>query len=147
MGECDAWRDYPGKLRLEPRVQKPVADKMFPDSQLINTAVGMPFLFRPLLHAQNYLWCRSNATMTMSIFGLFSLPVPCEFQSSASLFQSQVSGVTNVIGTVADYPIALIALELILGGVPKAIAGAVGMLAGHTWWVEWQSTGTYRWNP
>jgi hypothetical protein len=43
----------------------------------------MPFLFRPLLHAQNYLWCRANPTMSISLFGLLNIPVPCEAKAKA----------------------------------------------------------------
>lgn len=40
----------------------------------MNIPFGYPFLFRPLLHAQNYTWCRANPTMKMSIFGLLTIP-------------------------------------------------------------------------
>ncbi|KAI5451137.1 hypothetical protein NCC49_002013 [Naganishia albida] len=76
---------------------------------ILNIPFGFPFLFRSLLHAQNYLWCRSNPTMKISLFGLLTVPVPY-------------------------YPAALIVLDLVLGGPSKGIAGALGMLAGHIWW-------------
>jgi Derlin-2/3 len=36
---------------------------------------------------------------------------------------------------VVDYPAALIVLDLVLGGPSKGIAGALGMFAGHIWYV------------
>jgi hypothetical protein len=48
--------------------------------QVFNIPFNIPFLFRPLLHAQNYLWCRANPTMSISLFGLLNIPVPCEMQ-------------------------------------------------------------------
>lgn len=41
---------------------------------MFNTPLGYPFLFRPLLHAQNYTWCRANPTTKISIFGLLTIP-------------------------------------------------------------------------
>ncbi|GHJ90234.1 hypothetical protein NliqN6_6636 [Naganishia liquefaciens] len=76
---------------------------------IINIPFEFPFLFRSLLHAQNYLWCRANPTMKISLFGLLTIPVPY-------------------------YPASLIVLDLVLGGPGKGIAGAIGMFAGHTWW-------------
>ncbi|KAK1921783.1 Der1-like family-domain-containing protein [Papiliotrema laurentii] len=76
---------------------------------LINTVVGHPFLFRPLLHAQTYLWCRANPTMKVSIFGLITIPTSL-------------------------YPPALILLDLLTGGPGKAIGGIMGVVAGHFWW-------------
>lgn len=34
-----------------------------------------------------------------------------------------------------DYPASLIVLDLVLGGPSKGIAGAIGMFAGHAWYV------------
>lgn len=31
------------------------------------------------------------------------------------------------------YPFALIVLDLVLGGMGKALQGVIGLLAGHTW--------------
>lgn len=31
------------------------------------------------------------------------------------------------------YPVALIVLDLLTGGTPKAIGGVMGLLAGHLW--------------
>lgn len=55
-----------------------------PLPQIINIPFEFPFLFRSLLHAQNYLWCRANPTMKISLFGLLSIPVPCECQVGTS---------------------------------------------------------------
>jgi hypothetical protein len=44
------------------------------DPQIFNIPFDFPFLFRPLLHAQNYLWCRANPTLKVSIFGLLTIP-------------------------------------------------------------------------
>lgn len=67
--------------------------------------------------------------MSISLFGLLKIPVPCELDSSVGkhgklLIDSFVD---------LDYPIAMVILDLILGGPPKGIAGLVGMIAGHTW--------------
>ncbi|KAJ9107664.1 hypothetical protein QFC21_001124 [Naganishia friedmannii] len=75
---------------------------------ITNIPFGFPFLFRSLLHAQNYLWCRANPSMKISLFGLLTVPVPY-------------------------YPAALIVLDLVLGGPAKGISGAIGMFAGHLW--------------
>ncbi|ODN79416.1 hypothetical protein L202_03407 [Cryptococcus amylolentus CBS 6039] len=76
---------------------------------LFNIPIGLPFLFRPLLLAQTYVWCRVNPTVRVSIFGLFTLPTSL-------------------------YPPALILLDLLTGGPAKALGGIVGLLAGHLWW-------------
>ncbi|ODO08529.1 hypothetical protein L198_00259 [Cryptococcus wingfieldii CBS 7118] len=77
--------------------------------ELFNIPIGLPFLFRPLLLAQTYVWCRVNPTVRVSIFGLFTLPTSL-------------------------YPPALILLDLLTGGPAKALGGIVGLLAGHLWW-------------
>ncbi|WVR04820.1 hypothetical protein IAU60_001832 [Kwoniella sp. DSM 27419] len=74
-----------------------------------NVVVDLPFLFRPLLHAQTYIWCRSNPTVKVSIFGLITIPTSL-------------------------YPPALIVLDLLTGGPSKAMGGIMGVLAGHLWW-------------
>ncbi|ADV24433.1 derlin-2/3 [Cryptococcus gattii E566] len=76
---------------------------------IFNMFIGLPFLFRPLLHAQTYVWCRVNPTVKVSIFGLLTIPTSL-------------------------YPVALIVLDLLTGGPPKAIGGVMGLLAGHLWW-------------
>ncbi|WVQ98287.1 hypothetical protein IAU59_005410 [Kwoniella sp. CBS 9459] len=76
---------------------------------LFNTLIGLPFLFRPLLHAQTYVWCRANPTVKVSIFGLLTIPTSL-------------------------YPPALIVLDLLTGGPTKALGGITGVLAGHLWW-------------
>ncbi|KAL7419131.1 hypothetical protein Q5752_005967 [Cryptotrichosporon argae] len=76
---------------------------------ILNIPFGMPFLFRPLLHAQTYTWCRANPTLKVSIFGLITIPTSL-------------------------YPPALIVLDLITGGPFKALGGLLGLLAGHIWW-------------
>ncbi|ORY21749.1 Der1-like family-domain-containing protein [Naematelia encephala] len=75
----------------------------------LNIPFGLPFLFRPLLHAQTYIWCRSNATLKVSIFGLITIPTSL-------------------------YPPALILLDVLTGGPTKALGGVLGVLSGHTWW-------------
>ena len=47
-------------------------------AQVLNLFLSHPFLFRPLLHAQTYLWCRAHPTTKVSIFGLISIPTSCE---------------------------------------------------------------------
>jgi hypothetical protein len=37
--------------------------------------------------------------------------------------------------TLSVYPFALILLDLITGGVGKALGGVVGLIAGHLWYV------------
>ncbi|KAK4684065.1 hypothetical protein P7C73_g6141, partial [Tremellales sp. Uapishka_1] len=76
---------------------------------ILNIPFGFPFLFRAMLHAQTYLWCRANPTLKMSIFGLLTLPTSL-------------------------YPPALVVLDIITGGPPKAIVGVLGIIAGHLWW-------------
>ncbi|WVF69561.1 hypothetical protein IAT40_004339 [Kwoniella sp. CBS 6097] len=76
---------------------------------LFNSLIGLPFLFRPLLHAQTYVWCRANPTVKVSIFGLLTIPTSL-------------------------YPAALIVLDLLTGGPMKALGGVIGVLAGHLWW-------------
>ncbi|WVQ80228.1 hypothetical protein IAT38_002333 [Cryptococcus sp. DSM 104549] len=76
---------------------------------LFNIPLGLPFLFRPLLHAQTYVWCRVNPTVKVSIFGLLTIPTSL-------------------------YPPALILLDLITGGPMKAMGGVIGLVAGHLWW-------------
>ncbi|WVQ75807.1 hypothetical protein IAR50_005440 [Cryptococcus sp. DSM 104548] len=76
---------------------------------LFNIPIGLVFLFRPLLHAQTYVWCRVNPTVRVSIFGLFTLPTSL-------------------------YPPTLILLDLLTGGPAKAMGGLIGLLAGHLWW-------------
>jgi hypothetical protein len=59
------------------------------DPQIFNIPFDFPFLFRPLLHAQNYLWCRANPTLKVSIFGLLTIPTsrrwPCSVAPSFTL--------------------------------------------------------------
>ncbi|WVN87257.1 uncharacterized protein L203_102434 [Cryptococcus depauperatus CBS 7841] len=74
-----------------------------------NLLFDLPFLFRSLLHAQTYVWCRANPNVKVSIFGLLTIPTSL-------------------------YPISLIVLDLLTGGPLKAIAGVMGLLAGHLWW-------------
>ncbi|KAK6903485.1 derlin-2/3 [Kwoniella mangroviensis CBS 10435] len=74
-----------------------------------NSLIGLPFLFRPLLHAQTYIWCRANPTLKVSIFGLLTIPTSL-------------------------YPPALILLDLLTGGPMKAMGGILGLLSGHLWW-------------
>ncbi|WWC59706.1 uncharacterized protein I303_102268 [Kwoniella dejecticola CBS 10117] len=76
---------------------------------IFNSLVGLPFLFRPLLHAQTYVWCRANPTLKVSIFGLLTIPTSL-------------------------YPPALIVLDLLTGGPMKALGGILGLLSGHLWW-------------
>ncbi|OCF33817.1 derlin-2/3 [Kwoniella heveanensis CBS 569] len=76
---------------------------------VLNIIIGLPFLFRPLLHAQTYVWCRANPTIKVSIFGLLTIPTSL-------------------------YPPALIILDLLTGGPMKALGGVMGVLAGHLWW-------------
>ncbi|WWC68175.1 uncharacterized protein I206_102098 [Kwoniella pini CBS 10737] len=76
---------------------------------IFNSLVGLPFLFRPLLHAQTYVWCRANPTLKVSIFGLLTIPTSL-------------------------YPPALIVLDLLTGGPMKALGGVLGLLSGHLWW-------------
>ncbi|WWD21710.1 hypothetical protein CI109_106197 [Kwoniella shandongensis] len=76
---------------------------------IFNLFLGLPFLFRPLLHAQTYVWCRSNPTVKVSIFGLITIPTSL-------------------------YPPALVLLDLLTGGPMKALGGVIGILAGHLWW-------------
>ncbi|KAK8847622.1 hypothetical protein IAR55_005481 [Kwoniella newhampshirensis] len=76
---------------------------------VFNIPLGLPFLFRSLLHAQTYVWCRSNPTVKVSIFGLITIPTSL-------------------------YPPALILLDLLTGGPMKASGGVIGVLAGHLWW-------------
>ncbi|GFZ47970.1 hypothetical protein JCM24511_05717 [Saitozyma sp. JCM 24511] len=57
----------------------------------------------------NYLWCRANPTLKVSIFGLLTIPTSL-------------------------YPPALIVLDVLTGGPSKALGGLIGLLAGHLWW-------------
>lgn len=76
--------------------------------------------------------------MAVSLFGLLTIPVPCE--SAFSSYHSQFlvlpprSSLIIHLTRRPDYPAALIGLDFILGGPMKAIGGGVGLLAGHTWW-------------
>jgi hypothetical protein len=93
------------------------------DAKLLNTLLDLPFLFRPLLHAQNYLWCRANPTMSMSLFGLMTIPTSRESTSPLAPAESV-------------YPPALVVLDLLTGGPDKALGGIIGLIAGHAWYVR-----------
>lgn len=91
------------------------------DSQVMNVPFGFPFLFRPLLHAQTYTWCRANPTIKISIFGLLTIPTSCTY------------GDALVPLKLAVYPFALVVLDVITGGPDKALGGLIGLLSGHLW--------------
>ncbi|ORX35854.1 Der1-like family-domain-containing protein [Kockovaella imperatae] len=76
---------------------------------LLNILLSHPFLFRPMLYAQTYLWCRSHATTKVSIFGLITIPTSL-------------------------YPPSLLVLDTVTGGPHKALNGLMGIIAGHAWW-------------
>lgn len=88
--------------------------------QILNIPFAFPFLFRPLLHAQTYLWCRANPTLKVSLFGLITLPTGRE--------SGPVSTAHHLV-----YPFTLLALDIITGGPAKALNGSLGVVAGHTW--------------
>ncbi|KAI9636170.1 Der1-like family-domain-containing protein [Dioszegia hungarica] len=76
---------------------------------LLNVPFGFPFLFHSLLAAQTYIWCRANATLKVSIFGLITIP-------------------TSLL------PFINILLDLVIGGLGKALCGLIGLLVAHAWW-------------
>ncbi|PWN18813.1 Der1-like protein [Microstroma glucosiphilum] len=71
-----------------------------------NYPLGSTVLFKPMLMAINYLWARSNAGATVSLFGVVSCP--------ASLL-----------------PYAYLVFDLILGGLPLFIHSSTGLLAAY----------------
>lgn len=78
--------------------------------------------------------------MKISLFGLLSIPVPCEYSEDMERSPRGAKGCVvdylfghNVFCSCSDYPAALIVLDLVTGGLGKALGGLIGMMAGHAW--------------
>ncbi|GAA5862911.1 hypothetical protein JCM8547_003618 [Rhodosporidiobolus lusitaniae] len=75
----------------------------------LNTPLGTPFLFNPLMLAVIHLWGQTNPTNRVSLYGIVNIPAPY-------------------------FPFAMLAMDLLNGGPPAVLVSFTGMVAAHAYY-------------